>query len=259
MGDGAWFIQLIGKGKELMKPKMKIKMGIDLLMEVVLLCLMSYQITGELLHEWFGAGLLILFIAHNILNIRWYGNLFKGKYKLLRIVQTIVNFSAFISMICLGYSGIVMSRHVFAALPISAPMATARSMHMAAAYWGVVLMSIHLGMHWGMIVGMFKRLLKGRKMTAATQWGLRLAAVIIAGYGLLCFIKKDIVSYMFLKNQFVFFDFEQGAMSAFAQYIAMMGFWIFVSYYIIRGIGRISGKHSKGRKQHESPDGAIFK
>ena len=39
----------------------------------------------------------------------------------------------------------------------------ARSMHMAACYWGFVLMSVHLGMHWGMIVGMFRRLLKGRK------------------------------------------------------------------------------------------------
>lgn len=114
-----------------MKRKIKIKMGIDCLMTVVLLCLMAYQITGEALHEWFGAGMLLLFIAHNILNIRWYGNLFKGKYKLLRIVQTIVNFSVLISILCLGYSGIIMSRHVFAALPIGGPMATARSMHMA--------------------------------------------------------------------------------------------------------------------------------
>ena len=109
-----------------MKPKMKIKMGIDLLMTVLLLCLMAYQITGEELHEWFGAGMLLLFIAHHILNIRWYGNLFKGKYKPLRILQTFVNFSVLISMLCLGYSGIVLSRHVFAALPISGPMATAR-------------------------------------------------------------------------------------------------------------------------------------
>lgn len=237
-----------------MRPKMKIKMGIDCLMTVVLLCLMAYQITGEELHEWFGAGMLVLFIAHNILNIRWYGNLFKGKYKLLRMVQTIVNFGALISMLCLGYSGIVMSRHVFAALPIGGPMATARSMHMAAAYWGFVLMSIHLGMHWGMIAGMFKRLLKGKKMPAAGVWGLRLAAVMIAGYGLLCFIQKDIVSYMFLKTQFVFFDFEQRAISVFAEYIAMMGFWIYASFYMIRGIGKISGKHAtsyiKGREKH---------
>ena len=120
---------------------------------------------------------------------------------------------------------------------------------MAAAYWGFVLMSIHLGMHWGMIVGMFKRLLKGKKMPAAAAWGLRLAAVIIAGYGLFCFIQKDIVSYMFLKNQFVFFDFEQSAVSVFAEYIAMMGFWIFVSFYMVRGIGKISGKHSKRKEK----------
>lgn len=228
-----------------MKLKMKVKMGIDVLMTVLLICLMAYQITGQELHEWFGAGMLTLFIAHNLLNIRWYGSLLKGKYKLLRILRIIVNFSVLVSMLCLGFSGIVMSRHVFAALPIGGPMATARSMHMAASYWGFVLMSVHLGMHWGMITGMFRRLLKGRKMPVAAVWGLRLAAAVIAGCGLICFIQKDIVSYMFLKNQFVFFDFEQGAVSVFTEYIAMMGFWIFVGFYMTRGIEKISGKHSK--------------
>ena len=128
-------------------------------------------------------------------------------------------------------------------------MATARSMHMAASYWGFVLMSLHLGMHWGMIVGMFRRLLKGRKLPGAAVWGLRLAAAVIAGYGLFCFIQKDIVSYMFLKNQFVFFNFDQSAISVFAEYIAMMGFWIFVSFYMTRGIGKMSGKHSIGREK----------
>lgn len=234
-----------------MKPKMKIKMGIDFLMTVLLLCLMAYQITGQELHEWFGIGMLILFIAHNMLNIRWYGNLFKGKYKLLRIMQTIVNFSVLISMLCLGYSGIVMSRHVFVALPIHGPMATARSMHMAASYWGFVLLSIHLGMHWGMIVGVFRRLLKGRKLSDASVWGLRLAAIAIAGYGLVCFIQKDIASYMFLKNQFVFFDFEQSALSVFIEYIAMMGFWIFASFYTARGIGKISVLSKRKEITHE--------
>ena len=234
-----------------MKTKMKIKMGIDFLMTVLLFLLMSYQITGQKLHEWFGTGMLVLFLLHNILNIRWYGNLFKGKYKLLRIVQTIVNVSVLVSMLCLGYSGIVMSRRVFAALPIHGPMATARSMHMAASYWGFVLMSIHLGMHWGMIVGMFRRLLKGRKLPNVSVWGLRLAAIVIAGYGLVCFIQKDIASYMFLKNQFVFFDFEQSALSVFIEYIAMMGFWIFASFYMVRGIGKISALSKRKEITHE--------
>lgn len=221
-----------------MKRKMKLKMGIDFLMTVLLLCLMAYQITGQELHEWFGAGMLLLFLAHNLLNIRWYGNLFKGKYRLSRIIQTIVNLSVLIAMLCLGFSGIVMSRHVFAALPLNGPLATARSMHMAASYWGFVLMSIHFGMHWGMISGIFGRLLKGRKLPPLSVWGLRLAVVLIAGYGLICFVQKDIISYMFLNNQFVFFDFEQSAWSVFAEYLSMMGFWIFVGFCMIRGKGK---------------------
>lgn len=220
-----------------MKQKMKLKMGIDFLMTVLLLCLMAYQITGQELHEWFGAGMLLLFLAHNLLNIRWYGNLFKGKYRPSRIIQTIVNLSVLISMLCLGFSGIVMSRHVFAALPLNGPLATARNMHMAASYWGFVLMSIHLGMHWGMISGIFGRLLKDRKLPPLSVWGSRLAVVLIAGYGLICFVQKDIISYMFLRSQFVFFDFEQSAWSVFAEYIFMMGFWIFAGKLVLQKKG----------------------
>lgn len=213
--------------------KSKIKWGIDILMTALLLGLMAYQITGQALHEWFGTGMLVLFLAHNILNIRWYGSLFKGKYRLSRILQTIVNLSVLVSMLCLGYSGIVMSRHVFASLSIHGPMATARRMHMAASYWGFVLMSLHLGMHWGMVKGMFGRLSKSRtlpdkKGSALSVWVLRLAALLIAGYGLFCFIRQDILFYMFLKNEFVFFDFEQSILSVMLEYAAMMGFWIFV-------------------------------
>lgn len=232
-----------------MKAKMKLKMGIDILMTALLLGLMAYQITGQALHEWLGAGELLLFIAHNILNIRWYGNLFKGKYRLLRIIQTAVNFSVLISMFCLGYSGIVMSRYVFAALPISGPMATARSMHMTASYWGFVLMSFHLGMHWGMVTGMFGRISKGGVLYGLPVWALRLAAVLIAGYGLLCFIRKDIVSYMFLKNEFVFFDFEQSMLSVILEYAAMMGFWVFAGFYITKGAGKVSAYTVKGKEK----------
>lgn len=257
------------------KINLKIKMGIDVLMTILLLGLMAYQITGQALHEWLGAGMLVLFLAHNILNIRWYGNLFKRKYKLPRIIQTIVDFSVLAAMLCLGYSGIVMSRHVFAALSIDGPMATARRMHLAASYWGFVLMSFHLGMHWGMVTGMFRRLSKGRELFGRKMLGrgqpdgkrpdeeqsgrelssrelpdrkpsgtsMRiswLAALLIAVYGLVCFIRKDIVSYMFLKNEFVFFDFEQSILSVFLEYAAMIGFWVFVGFCVARGAGKVS-------------------
>ncbi len=222
-----------------MKPKMKIKMGIDFLMTVLLLFLMSYQIIGQELHEWLGVGMLALFLLHNILNIRWYGNLFKGKYTLLRVMQVIINISVLASMLCLGFSGTVMSRHVFAELSIHGPMATARTMHLAASYWGFVLMSVHLGFHWSMVLGMFRRLWDRNKTPAAFVWLLRFIVIFIAGYGVYCFHKENIVSYMFLKEEFVFFDFEQSVVSVFAEYIAMMGLWVFISFYAVKGIRKI--------------------
>lgn len=228
-----------------MKTKLKIKMCIDLIMTVLLLLLMAFQVTGDKLHEWFGTVSLALFILHNILNIKWYGNLFKGKYTPLRIFQTAVNIAVLGAMLCLGFSGVVMSHHVFAALPIKGPMATARSMHLADSYWGFVLMSVHLGIHWGMITGIFKKILKVRKIPEAAIWTVRAIAFAIAAYGIICFIRADIFSYMFLKNQFAFFDFEKKAAIVFAEYATMMSFWIFAGYYSVKLIKKIFSRKTE--------------
>ncbi len=234
--------------------KLKMKMGIDFLMTVLLLLLMAYQITGQELHEWLGVGMLVLFLSHNILNIKWYGNLFRGKYTLLRVVQVIINTSVLASILCLGFSGIVMSRHVFAVLPIRGPMATARTMHLTVSYWGFVLMSIHLGFHWSMILGMFGRLWCGKKTPAAFVWLVRFIAIFIAGYGAYSFHKENIASYMFLRQEFVFFDFEQSAVSVFAEYIAMMGLWVFVGFYAVKGIGKITSLKKERKETHHEED-----
>lgn len=194
---------------------LKIKKGIDLLMMILLLGLMAYQITGQALHEWFGTGMLILLAAHNVLNRRWYGSLYKGKYKLLRVVTTVINFSILIDVLCLGFSGIVMSRYVFAALPINGPMATARTMHMVASYWGFVLMSIHVGVHGGMMAGKAHGMTEENGISGWTVWLMRLSAFVFAGYGAVCFAGADILSYMFLKNEFVFFDFKKTSLLCF--------------------------------------------
>lgn len=216
-------------------------------MTILLLLLMAFQTTGQRLHEFLGTGMLVLFLLHNILNCRWYGNLFKGKYKPVRIMQTTVNFGTLASMLCLGFSGIVLSRYVFA--DINGPMATARSMHLAASYWGFVLMSLHLGMHWGMITAVFRKFRKGQRLPNLAINALRIIAAVIAGFGLYCFIKRKIVSYMFLQTHFVFFDFEQTAVSAFIELISMMSFWVFAGYYTAKVLGIFSRKKEENRNE----------
>ncbi len=48
--------------------KAKIKMGIDLVMTILLLCQMAYMLIGETAHEWLGTAMFLLFIFHHIVN-----------------------------------------------------------------------------------------------------------------------------------------------------------------------------------------------
>lgn len=130
-----------------MNTKTKIKVLVDIAMSMVLFICMSYQFIGQENHEIAGAVMLILFILHHILNVRWFMGLTKGKYGLQRIFLTIIDFSVLLTMLLLMISGIRMSRMVFAFINIEfIGMGTARIIHMVTSYLGFLLMGIHIGL-----------------------------------------------------------------------------------------------------------------
>lgn len=227
-----------------MKKKFICKIVIDMIMTVLLLFLMARQLTGDFLHEWLGAGMFILWIAHHVLNRKWYNRLFEGKYTFASILQTVTDFAVFLTMLGLMVSGIILSREVFAFLPISGGIAPARSLHMLSAFWGFVLMSLHLGLHWNMILGMVSKA-TGQAASKNVRIILRVAAALTAGYGFYAFIKNEFLSYMFLTSSFVFFDFERPVLLFFTEYTAIMGLFIFLAHYTSKGLQRLNGRRKK--------------
>lgn len=213
-----------------MKPKVILKIAVDIAMTIALLLLMTYELIGQATHEWIGINMFVLFVAHHILNRKWSKNLLKGKYTALRIMQTALVALVLLSMLGSMVSGVILSRHVLSFLPISGGRAFARTLHMISAYWGFVFMSLHLGFHWSMMMGMAGKLVK--KPSNIRKWALRAVAILIAGYGVYAFVKRDIGSYMLLKNQFVFFDFEEPLILFLIDYIASMGLFVAVGHYL---------------------------
>lgn len=229
-----------------MKPKMMLKMGIDLVMTVLLLCQMAYMLVGETVHEYLGTAMFVLFILHHLLNRNWYRSLKKGRYGAVRILQTAVNTLVLLCMLGLMVSGVILSREVFAFLPIQGGMGFARILHMLASYWGFVLMSVHLGLHWGMVMGMARRLCRTKEGSAVRTVVLRLLAAAVCIFGICAFVKNNIADYLFQRSQFVFFDMEQPLALFFAEYLAMMGLWACLAYYLSRALQRLStGKEGK--------------
>ncbi len=213
-----------------MKPKMIVKLCVDIGMTFILLLLLTYELVGQAAHEWLGIGMFVLFVVHHILNGRWSKRLLKGKYTPLRVWQTTLVLLIFVSMISSTISGVILSRHALAFLPISGGRSFGRSLHMLAAYWGFALMSLHLGFHWNMMMGIAGKMRKNSSLVRT--WTLRILAIAIAAYGVYAFVKRDIGNYMLLRIQFVFFDFDEPFALFLLDYIAVMGMFVWIGHYL---------------------------
>lgn len=225
-----------------MKPKAILKIVVDALMTLGLLFLMGYQFWGDAAHEWAGAEMFLLFIVHHILNGNWYKSLFQGKYAPSRIFQLVVDVLVFLAMIGLMVSGIMLSNHVFAFLNIRGGMSFARLLHMAASHWGFVLMALHLGLHWGMFLGMARKALKLRHPSRVRKVLLPILGAGIAVYGFTVFIRRNLLTYMLLQTEFVFLDFSEPIPLFYLDYLAMTGTFIFLAYYISMLLRKLSKK-----------------
>ena len=223
----------------------KFKIVIDILLTAALLLLMSYELVGEAAHEWIGVGMFVILIVHHILNRKWTGHIGKGKYTPVRIMQTILVCLLVICILGSMVSGIILSRHVFDFINIRGISALAGRVHMTCAYWGFVLMSLHLGIHWRMIMSAAgkksSRSVKGQTPYIRT-WILRILGAAVALYGAYAFGKRNIASYLSLQVHFVFFDYSEPVIFYILDYAAVMGTMIFFGYYLNKGLQSIYRK-----------------
>ncbi len=203
-----------------------IKRIVDVCMTVLLLCLMAYQVTGEALHEWIGIGMTVLVIIHQILNRKWYGAIFKGKYNSYRIATTVVNIALLLSFVLTAFCGMSMSSHAVPFLYGMTKVSFARRMHLSMSHWAFVLMGLHLGMH---IPVMFAR----SQLTDKLKTLISVALCVVTGIGLLLFIKNGMLDYLFFRVPFAFLDYEKAGILVFLENIIMLSSWVFIGTVVV--------------------------
>ena len=213
-----------------MNRKFILKIIIDVCMTVCLLFLMPYSLLGETLHEWLGIVMFVLFVTHHVLNRKWMAAVTKGKYTPFRIVQTLIVFVMLVLMLGSMVSGVLLSNHIFRAVRIAGISMAARQVHMFCAYFGMVVMSVHLGLHWNMVVNMTGKLFL--YPSAKRTWIARAIAILLAGYGVYAGHKRQIGAYLLMKMHFVFYDYTENVLFFVFDYMAVMAFIVFITYYV---------------------------
>ena len=205
----------------LKKHNTMIRRTVDVCMTILLLCLMAYQVTGEALHEWIGIGMTVLVIIHQILNRKWYGALFKGKYKAYRMTTTGISILLILSFVLTAFCGMAMSGHAVPFMYGMVKVSCARRMHLSMSHWAFVLMGLHLGLH---IPVMFAK----AKLAYKLKTVISVVFCIIAGTGLFLFIKNGVQDYLFFQVPFAFLDYGKAGILVFLENILQLTFWGFI-------------------------------
>ena len=191
---------------------------------VTLLLLMAFQVTEQLAHEWLGITMFVLTIVHQVLNRKYYAAIFKGKYSPLRIFQLIVNILLLLTFVCTALSGMMMSRFATPFMNGILPSSIVRQGHLALSHWSFVLMGLHLGLHFGIVMS------KLRNRTVKIILGTVMTGIAV--YGFYLFFKSDMLNYMLFKNPFAFLDYDKAWGLVLLENLAMLLAWAFAAYLL---------------------------
>ena len=201
----------------------KIRMPLDILMTILSIILMggTMLFPDDRVHQICGISLIVIWVAHLVLNRRWYGSLFKGNYQPYRIMQIIVNLGVLICALLLLISGLLMAWFIPSDW-VSGALGFARITHLLASHWYYVFMAFHIGLHGAMLASKIK--IRG----LATQ----IICLLISLYGIYAFILRGVRKYMFGLQQFFFFDFNRGYVLFALDYISIIVLFGTIAYYL---------------------------
>ena len=237
----------------------RLRMTIDITMTILSIILMggNYLFPADIVHEILGVGLFVLWGLHITLNRRWYGAIFRGKYNPYRVMQTVINCCILICTIFLMISGIILSNHIFTFLNIQGGLGFTRIAHLLASHWYYLFMSLHIGLHVGVITNKMRHpapinchpernnchpeldsgshaeeMPKQVRHDKLRKIIPRIILALVCVYGIYAFIARGVWKYLILRQHFFFFDLDRGYVLFALDYISIIILFATISHLI---------------------------
>lgn len=212
-----------------------LRLAVDFIAASLLLVGLAYYWSDNTIHELIGTGMFLLIMVHNLFNRRWYGSMSRTRREARGLTDIALTMSLLIVVLALLLTSLMISRTVFSFLPVEGGF-TARQMHAFAAYWTLILVSIHLGLRWQRLMNMMRSTFGIVGNSAARTVALRLAALAIAAYGVHSSFVMGIGSRLTLQISLEWWDFEVSTAGFFFHWISIVGLYAFLTHYTLSWI-----------------------
>ncbi len=209
------------------------KLSLDAFMIVLILLEFAYQLTGSTIHELIGMSMLGFIIVHAKWNWQWFLSLFKGRYTGIRRTRLTVNVLLLAATLMMMGSGLLNSTILFLFLNVEFELLS-REFHTAAAYWFLILMAVHLGLHWRMVMaeaGNLAGLSGGHRLRTVL---LRAVTAIVVVHGVYASFERNLLGKLTAYYSFDHWDFKESIIGFFAQYVSIVGLYVCLAYCTLR-------------------------
>lgn len=216
-----------------MNPLFLTRLVFDLIAAGLLLFAFSYWWLGNVAHELAGTAMFVLVIVHNVFNRRWYGTIPKARREARSLFNIAVTLALLVMMLALLVTSVLIS-HALSGVMSAFGGFTVRQIHTLAAYWVLVIVSVHLGLRWPMLMGVARKLTGITQPNAVRTLLLRTISVVVAIYGVWSSFVLAIGTKLSMQVTLDWWNFEDSVAGFFVHCLAIVGLYICVTYYAMK-------------------------
>lgn len=205
-----------------------------------LLLSLGYWWLDNLPHEIFGTTMFALLAWHIAVNRSWFKQLLKGRYDARRIATLALHLVLVANMVVLFGTSIVISKSVFAALPIPDSIYL-RDVHWFSAYWVMIIVGVHLGLHWRRVMNRISTMAGSAGRKTLRTGALRALMVLITCFGVWSFSALDVANKLTFTYSLEFWDFTASVTPFFLHWAGVVALPAIVTHYLLAWWSRRRG------------------
>lgn len=204
-------------------------------MTILLLIGFSYYWLGNTVHEIVGTGFYLFLIVHNVLNRQWYNSLKKEKYSLNDLINIFSIALLFVSFTLLMITSILISKFQYNVIGVDGGFLS-RRIHTSVSYWIIIIVSIHLGLRWQLLMSLPKRFFKISLPAQFNSWLLKFITVVIAIQGIRSSSTLGLGGKLFMRMSLDWWNFDDSVVIFFLHLMAVSGLYLSITYYLVKFI-----------------------
>lgn len=220
-----------------MNPLFLLRLVLDGLAAAMLLFAFSYFWQGNTSHEWAGIGVFALMLLHGVFQRRWFATLANRPRQRRGKFNITLTFVLLAGMLALLGTSLVISETLFAGLRLDDDFNLRRT-HAGIAYWLLLIVAVHLGLRWPLLMGVGRKLLGIVEENALRTALFRVLAACITVQGVFSVFALNLRSRLLFEMSLDWWNFEESVAGFFGHCLAVAGLCILSTHYTMQWLQR---------------------